>query len=125
MGLGKTIQSIAFLGWLSTQVKKEKRFHLIVVPASTLTNWLNELQKFCPSFNVTVYHGSQEERLEIQYNIKMDMNNGIMPDIILSTYTIFERSASKSDRSFLYSLNFSYLICDEGFFISLITFNLL
>lgn len=36
------------------------------------------------------------------------------PDVILSTYTIFEREASKSDRSFMYSLCFEYLVLDEA-----------
>ena len=34
--------------------------------------------------------------------------------MILSTYTIFEREASKSDRSFMYSLSLEYLVLDEA-----------
>ena len=49
MGLGKTVQTIAFLSWLkinslrgSTKIDP----HLIVVPASTLSNWKGELSRF-------------------------------------------------------------------------------
>lgn len=34
--------------------------------------------------------------------------------MILSTYTIFEREASKADRSFMYTLSFEYLVLDEA-----------
>jgi SWI/SNF-related matrix-associated actin-dependent regulator 1 of chromatin subfamily A len=71
MGLGKTIQTIAFLGWLdnSNSIKGRKtRPHLIVVPASVLSNWQNELERFCPSLNVMTYHGSQNERSDMRYD---------------------------------------------------------
>jgi SNF2 family DNA or RNA helicase len=58
MGLGKTVQTIAFLAWLKHQRKgkvisrrdDEKNFvNLIVVPASVLSNWMNEFKKFAPN----------------------------------------------------------------------------
>jgi SNF2 family DNA or RNA helicase len=67
---GKTIQTIVFLGWLKSQhalkspssASSLRKAHLIVVPASTLANWQNELARFCPSMQVETYHGSQNER---------------------------------------------------------------
>ena len=38
----------------------------------------------------------------------------IAPDVILSTYTIFERESNKADRAFMYSLHFEYLVLDEA-----------
>lgn len=45
MGLGKTIQVIAFLAYLK-ETQQAKNVHLIVVPASTLENWDQELNKY-------------------------------------------------------------------------------
>ncbi|KAK4410230.1 ATP-dependent DNA helicase DDM1 [Sesamum angolense] len=63
MGLGKTIQTIAFLAHL-----KGNGMHgpfLIIAPLSTLSNWMNEIQRFVPSVEAIIYHGSKKERDEI------------------------------------------------------------
>ena len=44
MGLGKTVQTIAFLSWLRAH-DRQLGCHLLVVPASTLSNWENEIEK--------------------------------------------------------------------------------
>ena len=56
MGLGKTCQVVAFLAHLYE--KGEKGPHLIVVPASTLENWLREFSLFCPFLEVMPYYGN-------------------------------------------------------------------
>eukprot|EP01035_Chromulina_nebulosa_P018987 gene18987-24802_t len=117
MGLGKTVQTIAFLSWLRNYFivnNKSKRTTLIVVPASTLANWVNEFKRFCPSFVIKLYHGSQQERLDLQYDMKRDKECGTLPDVMLTTYTIFEKESNKSDRKFFYNQTFQFLICDEG-----------
>lgn len=115
MGLGKTVQTVAFLGWIKSQQelrgKRVKRPHLIVVPASTLSNWLNEIQRFCPALTVLNYHGSQAERSEKRRYLRRHADE---VDVIFSTYTIFERESGQDDRSFLYSQSFDYLILDEA-----------
>lgn len=119
--LGKTVQTISFLGWLSLHhqlARKDghhhhKHPHLIVVPASTLSNWQNEFKKFCPSLSVYTYHGSQAERTELRYSLKSLIPQGEV-DVILSTYTIFEREACKQDRGFIYSQKFNFLVLDEA-----------
>ena len=115
MGLGKTVQSVAFLGWLKTSrpSSAESTAHLIVVPASTLSNWENELRRFCPMLSVVSYHGTQNERAELRYDLRRDIRAGRV-DVVLSTFTIFERESGKEDRSFLYKQNFEYLIVDEA-----------
>lgn len=55
MGLGKTCQVIAFLALLFE--KGIKGPHLIVVPGSTLENWLREFSVFCPGLVVMPYYG--------------------------------------------------------------------
>ena len=56
MGLGKTCQVIAFLSHLLE--KGITGPHLIVVPGSTLENWLREFRRFCPSLVVEPYYGA-------------------------------------------------------------------
>jgi SWI/SNF-related matrix-associated actin-dependent regulator of chromatin subfamily A member 5 len=36
--------------------------HLICVPKSTLSNWMKELGRWCPSLRCVKFHGSREER---------------------------------------------------------------
>ena len=62
MGLGKTCQVVAFLAHLFE--KGEKGPHLIVVPASTLENWLREFSLFCPFLEVMPYYGERQVDLE-------------------------------------------------------------
>jgi len=51
MGLGKTIQTIALLAFLK-EFKGVERHHLIIVPKSTVPNWMKEFKIWCPSLNV-------------------------------------------------------------------------
>lgn len=60
MGLGKTCQVISFLAHLLE--KGVKGPHLVVVPGSTLENWLREFRTFCPALVVEPYYGTLEHR---------------------------------------------------------------
>lgn len=80
----------------------------MVVPASTLANWKNEFERLCPSFEVVTFHGNQRERLELRADVQDT------PDIVLTTYSLFEREALKDDRKFLYGISFDYLVLDEA-----------
>jgi len=64
------------------------------------------------SMHITVvtYYGTQNERAMLRYELR----TGPCPDVILSTYTIFERESNKSDRAFMNSLHFEYLVLDEA-----------
>jgi SNF2 family DNA or RNA helicase len=50
MGLGKTIQCISFIAHLFDNRRRGP--HLIVVPGSTLDNWLREFEKWLPDMKV-------------------------------------------------------------------------
>ena len=62
-GLGKTVQTIAFLAHLAEN-KQIWGPHLIVVPTSVLLNWEREFKRFCPSLKVLTYFGSTKDRKE-------------------------------------------------------------
>jgi len=65
MGLGKTIQIIAYVAWMRDRPVQDGPV-LIVVPLSTLRNWVNEFHRFAPSVPVVEYHGNPEERAELR-----------------------------------------------------------
>ncbi|KAN0060197.1 hypothetical protein ACQY0O_007526 [Thecaphora frezii] len=60
MGLGKTVQIISFLGQLWTEHRAGP--FLVVVPNSTLPNWIREFEKWLPQFRVVPYWGEVEAR---------------------------------------------------------------
>lgn len=51
MGLGKTIQTISLIAFLR-EYKHVKGYHLIIVPKSTVPNWINEFKKWVPEMRV-------------------------------------------------------------------------
>lgn len=106
MGLGKTCQVIAFLAHLYE--KDIKGPHLIVVPSSTIENWLREFQKFCPTLSVMPYYAGQNERAEIREMIE-DNRDSI--NVVITTYTI---AKAKVDAHFLRNMNFCVCVYDEG-----------
>lgn len=92
MGLGKTCQVITFLAHLKeTGVQGP---HLIVVPGSTLENWIRELQRFCPALNVSPYYGSLNEREEWREAYE---DGDMEVDVIVTTY---ETATGKLDAPF-------------------------
>lgn len=107
MGLGKTCQVIAFLTHLF-ESNKSKGPHLIIVPGSTLENWLREFSKFSPDLVVRPYYGSQKERAELQYDL-LDGRDEV--NVVVTTY---DMSVSKSDAHFLRHLRPVVCVFDEG-----------
>jgi SNF2 family DNA or RNA helicase len=61
MGLGKTIQTISLFAYL-IECKKNYGPFLIVVPLSTLPNWVSEFDKWAPSIKKIIYRTSQSGR---------------------------------------------------------------
>ena len=57
--------------------------------------------------------GSQNERAELRRTIKRRIENGDL-DVVLCTYTIFERESCRDDRKFINKTSFQYMILDEG-----------
>ncbi|TNY22200.1 P-loop containing nucleoside triphosphate hydrolase protein [Rhodotorula diobovata] len=93
MGLGKTAQVIALLAHL--KATGEPGPHLIIVPSSTLDNWMREFSVFAPELVVRSYYGSQGERYELRSELRaMDEL-----DCVVTTYNI--ATGSPDDQKFL------------------------
>lgn len=106
MGLGKTAQVIALIAHL-----KEKEIagpHLIIVPSSTLDNWIREFEKFAPTLKVYAYYGSQAERADARYFLKQQEDL----DVIVTTYNM--ATGAPEDRKFLKKMEFKACVLDEG-----------
>ena len=92
MGLGKTIQVISLL--LAQRGGAGRKFpSLLVLPASLLSNWKSELQRFAPSLAVVCLHPSEMERGELE-RIAADPETCLAgADAVLTTYGMLQRQA--------------------------------
>lgn len=105
-GLGKTCQVVSFFAYLLST--GEKGPHLVVVPASTLENWLREFKNFCPDLVVEPYYGNQRERIEIRESLRR--HSGF--HVLVTTYNLATGDAN--DRVFLKEQQFNVCVYDEG-----------
>ncbi|XP_050309187.1 ATP-dependent helicase brm-like isoform X4 [Anthonomus grandis grandis] len=103
MGLGKTIQTIALITYLMEKKKVNGPF-LIIVPLSTLSNWVLEFEKWAPSVIVVSYKGSPAGRRQIQSQMRSTKFN-----VLLTTYEYVIK-----DKGALAKLQWKYMIIDEG-----------
>ncbi|MCU0446575.1 MAG: DEAD/DEAH box helicase [Microscillaceae bacterium] len=97
MGLGKTLQVITFLLKLKEEGELAKKKALMVVPTTLLGNWQKEIQKFAPSLQAQIYHGT---------NRKLDIENH---DLILTTYGLV-----RSDADIFSRIKWAMLGIDEA-----------
>ena len=87
MGLGKTIQVIALLLLLSASDAGRRPPHLLVVPASLISNWTSELERFAPSLRVLVAHPSATSMSSVEAEGAFDGS-----DVVVTTYGTLVRS---------------------------------
>lgn len=119
MGLGKTVQTIAFLSLLK-HTRNRCLPHLVIAPSSVLSNWEREFDNFAPHLKVIKYHGSMverealQEKLRVHFPKKSGKNTTTNPpDVILAPITYFQKEKS-DDRAFLKKFQYDYLVVDEA-----------
>ncbi len=61
-GLGKTLQTISLLGYLH-EFRGITGPHMVIVPKSTIGNWLKEFKRWCPVIRAVKFLGNAEERV--------------------------------------------------------------
>lgn len=104
MGLGKTLQTISLLGYVKHYRNKSGPF-LVIVPKSTLSNWMNEVKKWVPSLHPVCLIGNAEDRSRI-------IREEIVPggwDVLITSYEMCIK-----EKNFLRRYNFVYLVIDEA-----------
>ncbi|KAL6862175.1 hypothetical protein ACP4OV_016824 [Aristida adscensionis] len=116
MGLGKTVSACAFLSSLCCEFKINLPC-LVLVPLSTMPNWMAEFASWAPHLNVVEYHGSARARSIIrQYEWHAGDASQIGKtkrahkfNVLLTTYEMV-----LVDAAYLRSVSWEVLIVDEG-----------
>ncbi|XP_053275912.1 probable global transcription activator SNF2L2 [Pleuronectes platessa] len=103
MGLGKTIQTIALITYLMENKRINGPF-LIIVPLSTLSNWIYELDKWSPSVVKIAYKGTPGLRRGLVPQLRSGKFN-----VLLTTYEYIIK-----DKQILAKIRWKYMIVDEG-----------
>ena len=104
MGLGKTIQTIALFAYLAIN-KGNWGPHLIIVPTTIIVNWEIEFKKWCPSFKILSYYGSQKERKLKRYGWFRPNSFHVCITsykLVIQDYSIFKRK------------KWDYIVLDEA-----------
>lgn len=101
MGLGKTVQAITLLGGIQEGILAPsipiQGPHLIVVPASLLFNWENEIQRFYPYLRARFYTGKERS------TVFKDC------DVVITTYGLVRRDIEE-----LKKVPFHVIVFDEA-----------
>ncbi|KAK9868512.1 hypothetical protein WJX84_000615 [Apatococcus fuscideae] len=104
MGLGKTLQTISLLGYLH-EYRGIHGPHMVIVPKSTLHNWINEFKKWCPIIRAVKFHGNQEERA---YQKDQLIQPGKF-DVVVTSYEMVIK-----EKNHFKKFHFRYIIIDEA-----------
>lgn len=104
MGLGKTLQTISLLGFMK-HYRHIPSPHMVICPKSTLSNWMNEFKRWCPSLKAVCLIGSQEQRAALIRDVIL---NGEW-EVLVTSYEMILR-----EKSTLKKYNWRYLVIDEA-----------
>lgn len=108
-GLGKTLQTISLLGYMK-HFREIPGPHLVIVPKSTLTNWMSEFERWCPTIRAVCLIGTQEQRVSekllfVQL-LTVNMPEQVGPEFSLSScfvqYSVFYSSNSRKLKIYIY-----------------------
>ncbi|KAF9197606.1 hypothetical protein BGZ49_001880, partial [Haplosporangium sp. Z 27] len=110
MGLGKTIQMVAFVTTLFHQLRAFPC--LIVVPNSTLTNWVREFAKWAPDLRVVAYYGPQTSRSVVRdHELFHRGTHDLKCHVVVTTY---EMIVNPVDSALFRKNSWECLVVDEG-----------
>jgi hypothetical protein len=88
MGLGKTVELLAMLSVRTTEISRPgPRTSLLVLPASLISNWTSEIERFLPSLRYFVAHPSGGADKEVlRQGPALDQ-----VDLVITTYGLCQR----------------------------------
>ncbi|XP_031550358.1 SWI/SNF-related matrix-associated actin-dependent regulator of chromatin subfamily A member 5-like [Actinia tenebrosa] len=104
MGLGKTLQTISLLGYMK-HFRNVPGPHVVIVPKSTLANWMAEFERWCPTIRAVCLIGTQEQRTAF-------IRDTFLPgewDICVTSYEMVIR-----EKAVFKKFAWRYMIIDEA-----------
>ncbi|XP_051970382.1 SWI/SNF-related matrix-associated actin-dependent regulator of chromatin subfamily A member 5-like [Xyrauchen texanus] len=104
MGLGKTLQTIALLGYLK-HYRNIPGPHMVLVPKSTLHNWMNEFKRWVPTLKAVCLIGDKDQRAAFIRDVMMPGEW----DVCVTSYEMVIR-----EKSVFKKFNWRYLVIDEA-----------
>uniref|UniRef100_A0A6I8Q2U5 SWI/SNF-related, matrix-associated, actin-dependent regulator of chromatin, subfamily a, member 1 n=1 Tax=Xenopus tropicalis TaxID=8364 RepID=A0A6I8Q2U5_XENTR len=104
MGLGKTLQTIALLGYLK-HYRNIPGPHMVLVPKSTLHNWMNEFKRWIPSLCAVCLIGDKNARAAFIRDVMMPGEW----DVCVTSYEMVIK-----EKSVFKKFNWRYLVIDEA-----------
>jgi superfamily II DNA or RNA helicase len=105
MGLGKTVELLAMLSVrIAERARKGPRTSLLVLPASLISNWTSEIERFLPSLRYFVAHPSGEaDKDTLAHGPALEDT-----DLVITTYGLCQKYA------WLQSTRWDLVILDEA-----------
>lgn len=107
MGLGKTVQIIALLNIL--KYRNRKQASLLVLPASLISNWTQEIMRFSPDLEFFVAHpeACSDKKLS---NAALSKDHTLLDklDLVITTYSLVQKY------EWLHDYAWDYIILDEA-----------
>jgi len=104
MGLGKTLQTISLLGYMK-HYRNVPGPHMVIVPKSTLQNWVNEFKKWCPTIRTVCLIGDRDSRATFVRDVFIPGDW----DVCITSYEMII-----CERFILRKIQWRYLVIDEA-----------
>jgi SNF2 family DNA or RNA helicase len=108
MGLGKTIQVLSLLVSLKEAKKNSEKPSLLVLPASLLGNWREEIKRFAPTLEPCFVHPSETDKTRLTLMAQDPVGALRGKDIVLTTYGMILR------QQWLLDTHWGLVILDEA-----------
>jgi non-specific serine/threonine protein kinase len=103
MGLGKTVQILALLNILKS--RNHRQASLLVIPASLIFNWSQEIKRFTPEVEFFVAHPEAGPDKKVEPKDKESLDK---LDLVITTYSLVQKY------EWLQGYNWDYIILDEA-----------
>merc|ERR1712091_51629 len=96
------------LAWLR-EGRKIEGPHLILVPKSTLGNWMNEFARWCPEIRAVRFHGPKPDRAAFVRDVLKPGASRRDYDVVVTTYEV-----ANAEQKSLEKVSWRFVVIDEA-----------
>ena len=123
-GLGKTLQTISLLGYMCL-MRDVAGPHVVIVPKSTLSNWMAEFKRWSPSLEIICLIGNADERVRKREEGMVEWGHCFFPplkqriiqeeilpgewNVVVTSYEMILR-----EKATFKKFNWRYMVIDEA-----------